>query len=75
MKTFPWRIGDLAEQIEFTARTLHHYDEIGLLKPSARAENDYRLYTEADLARLQQILPLRQLGFPLEQIVRLRPDP
>ncbi len=46
-------------------RALHHYDEIGLLSPSHRSESGYRLYTEADVARLQQIRSLRTLGFSL----------
>src|SRR5262249_2821654 len=49
-------------------RTLHHYDEIGLLRPSLHTESGHRLYTAGDLARLQQILSLRQLGFSLEEI-------
>jgi DNA-binding transcriptional MerR regulator len=48
-------------------RTLHYYDEIGLLSPSAHSEGGHRLYTAADIARLQQIKSLRQLGFSLEQ--------
>ena len=51
-----------------TVRTLHHYDEIGLLRPSLHTESGHRLYTAADVARLQQILSLRQLGFALEEI-------
>src|SRR5205085_2098880 len=51
-----------------TIRTLHHYDEIDLLKPSGHTESGHRLYTTDDVARLQQILSLRQLGFSLEQI-------
>jgi DNA-binding transcriptional MerR regulator len=51
-----------------TVRTLHHYDEIGLLKPSQHSESGHRLYSQSDLARLQQIVSLRQLGFSLEQI-------
>src|SRR5205085_8718618 len=51
-----------------TIRTLHHYDEIGLLKPSLHTESGHRLYTADDVARLQQVLSLRQLGFSLEQV-------
>ncbi|HEY8505749.1 MAG TPA: MerR family transcriptional regulator, partial [Gemmataceae bacterium] len=51
-----------------TVRTLHHYDEIGLLVPSLHTGSGHRLYTAADVARLQQVLSLRQLGFSLEEI-------
>ena len=58
-----------------SVRTLHHYDEIGLLRPSGRTEAGYRLYSEADLERLQQILFFRELEFPLEEIARILDDP
>lgn len=54
-----------------TVRTLHHYDEIGLLVPSARTDAGYRLYTTGDLERLHQILLYRELGFPLAAIRRV----
>lgn len=56
-------------------RTLHHYDAIGLLVPGARTTAGYRLYTDADLLRLQQILIGRELGLPLEEIRRSLDDP
>lgn len=62
------KIGDLARRTGLTVRTLHHYDAIGLLKPSLHTESGYRLYTGGDIARLQQVLSLRQLGFSLEEI-------
>src|SRR5246127_646010 len=62
------KVGELARRTGLTVRTLHHYDEIGLLKPSLHSEAGYRLYTAADVARLQQVLSLRQLGFALEQV-------
>ncbi len=62
------QIGELAKQTGLSIRTLRYYDEIGLLVPSHRTEADYRLYSEADIARLQQILSLRQLGFALKEI-------
>ena len=65
---FPWKVGVLAKRTGLTVRTLHHYDEMGLLKPSDRSESGHRLYTARNLARLQQILSLRQLGFALEEI-------
>mgnify|MGYP002626288002 CR=1 FL=1 len=51
-----------------SVRTLHHYDQIGLLEPSARSDAGYRLYDEADLERLQQIMLFRELEFPLADI-------
>jgi DNA-binding transcriptional MerR regulator len=62
------RVGELARETGLTVRTLHHYDEIGLLSPSARSEAGYRLYGQADIARLQQIRSLRMLGFALDEI-------
>lgn len=63
-----WKVGELAEQTGLSVRTLHHYDEIGLLRPSRRSGAGHRLYTAGDVVRLQQIKSLRQLGFSLEQI-------
>ena len=62
------KVGELARRTGLTIRTLHHYDEIGLLKPSQHTEAGYRLYTAGDVARLQQVLSLRQLGFSLEEV-------
>ncbi len=62
------KVGELAKRTGLTVRTLHHYDEIGLLKPSLKTESGHRLYTGRDVARLQQVLSLRQLGFSLEQV-------
>lgn len=63
-----WKVGELAKQTGLTVRTLHHYDEIGLLTPSHRTAAGHRLYVEDDVARLQQVASLRNLGFPLEEI-------
>ena len=63
-----WTVGQVAERHGVTVRTLHHYDEIGLLRPGARTAAGYRLYTEADLTRLQHVVVYRRLGLPLEQI-------
>lgn len=63
-----WKVGELAKQTGLTVRTLHHYDEIGLLSPSHRSGAGYRLYDGEDIARLLQVLSLRQLGFSLEEI-------
>ena len=71
-----YRVGEFAALTRVSVRTLHHYDTIGLLRPSAHTESGHRLYTEEDLLALQQILTLRYLGFPLKQIGALlrRPD-
>ena len=61
-------VGEVANLAKVTVRTLHHYDRIGLLVPSRRAENGYRIYDYADLERLRQILLLRELGFGLDAI-------
>ena len=64
----PYRIGELAARVGVSVRTLHHYDRLGLVQPSARSEAGYRLYGEPDFLRLQQVLTLRCLGFPLRRI-------
>jgi len=71
-----WSVGELASLAHVTVRALHHYDEIGLLRPSARTPAGHRRYGSADLERLQQLLFYRELGFPLEQVADLldRPD-
>ncbi len=61
-------VKEVAELAGISVRTLHHYDEIGLLHPSQTTEAGYRIYTDEDLAKLQQILYFRELGFPLKQI-------
>src|SRR5687767_6075017 len=58
-----------------SVRTLHHYDEIGLLKPSSHSAAGYRIYQEADLERLQQVLFFKELGFDLKEIKRVLSDP
>ena len=62
------KVGELARRTGLTVRTLHHFDQIGLLKPSARSESGYRLYGRDDVARLHGIQALRHLGLPLKQI-------
>ena len=64
----PLKVGELARRTGLTIRTLHHYDEIGLLKPSLHTDSGHRLYSAAEIVRLQQIVSLRQLGFSLEEI-------
>ena len=70
-----YRIGEVARLAHVSVRTLHHYDHVGLLEPSARSDGGYRLYTSPDLERLQQILFYRELGFALEDIKELMADP
>lgn len=61
-------VGALARQTGLTVRTLHHYDQIGLLKPSARSDAGYRLYRREDVARLHAIQALRETGLSLSAI-------
>jgi MerR family transcriptional regulator, thiopeptide resistance regulator len=68
MKSGTLRIGELAKRSGLTVSALHHYDDIGLLSPSLHTEAGYRLYTAADVARLQRVLSLRQIGFSLDEI-------
>lgn len=70
-----WKVGELAKQTRITVRTLHHYDQIGLLSPSQHSESGHRLYNEADIAKLQQIVSLKQLGFALDDIKKLVANP
>jgi DNA-binding transcriptional MerR regulator len=70
-----YQVKELAELAGVSVRTLHHYDEIGLLVPKARTEAGYRLYDESELLRLQQILIGRELGLSLEQIRSSLDDP
>jgi DNA-binding transcriptional MerR regulator len=61
-------VGELSRISGVTVRTLHHYDEIGLLRPSGRTASGYRLYDDDDVLRLQEILVLRELAIPLDEI-------
>lgn len=63
-----WKVGQLAKLTGLTVRALHHYDHLGLVQPSARTAAGYRLYGEADVERLYQVLALRQLGLPLDAV-------
>lgn len=67
-------VGSVARLSGVTVRTLHHYDQIGLLRPSGRSEAGYRRYADADLARLERILYYRELGFDLDRIRQLMTD-
>ncbi|OEU85096.1 MerR family transcriptional regulator [Streptomyces oceani] len=63
-----WSIAEVARMSGVTSRTLRHYDEIGLLPPAGHASSGHRLYGEAELLRLQQILLLRELDLGLREI-------
>ncbi|MEU5894160.1 MerR family transcriptional regulator [Streptomyces sp. NPDC047461] len=70
-----YSVGQVAGFAGVTVRTLHHYDDIGLLAPSERSHAGHRRYSDADLDRLQQILFYRELGFPLDEVAALLDDP
>src|SRR5438105_14624569 len=68
-------VSEVAKLSGVSVRTLHHYDEIGLLKPDSVGANGYRYYGRDELLRLQQILFHRELGFPLEEIAKVLDAP
>ncbi|GAA1353079.1 MerR family transcriptional regulator [Saccharothrix algeriensis] len=70
-----WSVGALAKVTGLTVRTLHHYDELGLLRPSERTPSGHRRYTESDLRRLYRVLLLRRLGMSLEEVGQVLADP
>jgi DNA-binding transcriptional MerR regulator len=63
-------VGELAKLTGVTVRTLHHYDELGLVRPSQRTAAGYRLYDDADVLRLHEVLLFRELGLPLDEIAK-----
>ncbi|MEV4346792.1 MerR family transcriptional regulator [Actinoplanes sp. NPDC049596] len=68
-------VGRVAELAGVTVRTLHHYDEIGLLRPSTRTAAGHRAYSAGDVERLREVLAYRRLGFGLREIAALVDDP
>ena len=66
-----YKVQEFAKLAGVTVRTLHHYDRLGLLKPSGRSDAGYRLYRDRDAGRLEQIVVLKFLGLPLTEIARL----
>jgi DNA-binding transcriptional MerR regulator len=70
-----YTVSRLARLAGVSVRTLHHYDRIGLLRPTDRSAAGYRLYGEADLYRLQQVLFYRELDIPLERIRTILDEP
>lgn len=75
MEQLEYTVGTIAELTGVSIRTLHHYDEIGLLQPSARSVAGYRLYSDTDLQRLQRILFYRELDLGLPEIATALADP
>lgn len=69
------KVKEVADLVGISVRTLHHYDEIGLLKPDTITESGYRHYSDDNLATLQQILFFRELGFPLKKIKEMIHSP
>lgn len=69
-----YKVHEFAALAGVTVRALHHYDRLGLLKPSSHTERGYRLYGDRDLARLEQIVVLKFLGLPLKEIHQLLRD-
>lgn len=70
-----YSVGEVAAMAGVSVRTLHHYDETELLRPSLRSRAGYRAYTSSDIDRLQEVLVYRRLGFGLTQIAALLDDP
>lgn len=68
-------VGEVADLVGVTVRTLHHWDRIGLVSASGRTWSDYRMYSDDDVARIHRVLVYRELGFPLAQIAELLDDP
>src|ERR1700744_1226873 len=68
-------VGRVAGLAGVTVRTLHHYDEIGLVRPSARTGAGYRAYSAGDVERLREVLAYRRLGFGLREVAELVSDP
>lgn len=70
-----WKVGELSKLTGLTIRTLHHYDEIGLLSPISRTSSGHRLYDEGDIIKLQQIMSLKELDFSLDKIKEFLENP
>lgn len=69
------KVKEVAELVGISVRTLHHYDQIGLLKPSETTEAGYRLYSQENIETLQQILFFKELDFPLKEIKTIIHNP
>ena len=68
------QIGEVAARTELSLRSLRHWEEVGLLRPSGRSEGGFRLYTEADVERILVIRRMKPLGFTLEQMSAVMRD-
>ena len=68
-------VGAVAALVGVSVRTLHHWDQIGLVRPKGRTFADYRVYSSADITRIQRVLVYREAGFPLAEVGRLLDDP
>jgi DNA-binding transcriptional MerR regulator len=73
-ETAGYTVGRVADLSGVTIRTLHHYEQIGLLVPSGRTDAGYRLYADSEIDRLSRILYYRELGFPLDDIATMLDD-
>ena len=65
------QIGEVAEAVDLSIRTIRHYDELGVVVPSGRSTGGFRLYTEADVTRLLFVRKLKPLGFTLDEVQEL----
>jgi DNA-binding transcriptional MerR regulator len=70
-----YSVGQVASLAGVSVRTLHHYDDVGVLRPGARTAAGYRQYDDADVGRLRDVLSYRELGFSLEQVRSILDDP
>lgn len=68
------QIGEVAERTELSLRSLRHWDEVGLVRPSGRSEGGFRLYTEPDVERILLIRRMKPLGFTLDQMRAVAED-
>lgn len=68
-------VGQAARLVGVSVRTLHHWDEVGLVRPSGRTYADYRVYSGADIARIHRVLVYRELGLSLAEIAQILDDP
>lgn len=65
------QIGEVAERTQLSLRTIRHYDQVGLVPPSGRSEGGFRLYTEADVERLNHVRRITPLGFSLDETAEI----